>query len=263
MESALKKAVSEAAGNIYGGVRLSAGTLVFLWALLCLFVLNRIKSPLWATVSGAAYYLSLGAACFFFFRGMETYLVFPKENRKIPGFIGHRLDTVFVYPLLLMAVTGIISNILASAGLYPVSVHQAEGAGEGSVLLLLRLVLLPPAAFAEEMFNLLLVSFFYTNIKLSGTPRLLCSMLAAALAFGLLHASAWGLGGAVSIGISYLPVFFMTLYTGNIWISFLAHLYNNITAFAKAYYSGSHILVLSAVAVIPAIWSIKALLRKH
>lgn len=263
MESTMKKAVSEAAGNVYGGVRLLTGISVFLWALLCLFVLNRIKSPLWATVSGAVYYLSLGAACLFLFRGMEKYLIFPKENKKIPGFIGHKLDTVFVYPLLLMAATGIISNVLAMAGLYPVPLQQVGEAGKGSELFILRLALLPTAAFAEEMLNLIMVSVFYTNIKLSGTPRLLCSMLAAALAFGLLHTSAWGPGGAVSIGISYLPVFFMTLYTGNIWISFLAHLYNNITAFAKAYYSGSHILVLSAIAVVPAIWSVRALLRKR
>jgi len=263
MVSGLKKAVSEAEVNIYGDIGFFKGMLVFLWVLLCLFVLNGIREPLWATLAGAVFYISLGAACIFLFKGISSYLVFRPDNKKVPVFIGHRIDTVFVYPLILMATTGMISSLLSIAGLYPAPVQSVAGPAAGTGLLMLRLVLLPPAAFAEEILNLLIVSFIYTHIKLAGAIRLPCSIFAAALAFSLLHVSAMGLQGSVYIGISYLPVFFTTLFTGNIWISFLAHLYNNIIALAGTYYSGSHILVISAIAFIPVMWSLKSIFSKR
>lgn len=263
MESGLKKAISEAEGNIYRDIGFLKGMMVYFWTLLCLFVLNGIKDPLRATLAGAAFYISLGAACVFLFKGIIRYLVFPAENKKVPLFIGHSIDTVFVYPVLLMAITSLISSFLSVAGLHPAALQLADGSGAGSGLLLLRFVLLPPAAFAEEVLNLLMVSFCYMRIKLSGASRLLCSIFAAALTFGLLHVSAWGLPGSLSVGFSYVPMFFATLYTGNIWISFLAHFYSNVIAFSRTYYNGSHILVISAIAFIPVIWSLKSLFRKR
>lgn len=263
MEPGLKKAVSEAGSNTYRSIGYLKSMMVYLWALLCLFVLNGIKDPLWATLAGGIFYISLGAACTFLFKGITRYLVFPAENKKVPIFIGHRIDTVFVYPILLMTITSLISRILSIAGLHPAAMQPMDGSGAGTGLLLLRFVLLAPAAYAEEMLNLLMVSFFYTHHKLFGAPRLLSAMAAAALAFSLLHVSAWGLPGSVSIGLSYMPIFFATLYTGNIWISFLAHFYSNVIAFSRTYYSGSHILVISAIAFIPVIGSLKSLLRKR
>lgn len=263
MESGLKKAVSEAERNIYGNIGFYKGIMVFLWALLCLFALNGIRDPFLATLAGAAFYISLGAICIFLFEGITRYLVFPAENKKVPLFIGHRIDIVFVYPVLLMASTSLLSSLLSIIGLHPAILKPVDGSSAGTGLLSLRLLLLPPAAFAEEMLNLLVLSFFYTYLKPHRGPRLLYTMVAASIAFGLLHVSAWGLSGAVSIGFSYMPVFFATLYTGNIWISFLAHFYSNAIAFSRAYYDGSYILVISAIVFIPVIWSLKSLLRKH
>jgi len=82
------------------------------------------------------------------------------------------------------------------------------------------------------------------------------------MAFGILHSFGWGLNNAIFIGITYIPVFFATLYTGNIWISFLAHLYNDLISFTKAYYGGYHLIIISAVTLIPALWAIRTMLRK-
>lgn len=258
----LKMAATEAKRNVYEGVNLLTGTLVFIWALLCLFIINRNKSLLWASVFGVAYYFSLVIIFTVLFKGMGKYLIFPKENKKMPVFIGHKMDTLFVYPILLMSLIGIISNLLTAAGFYPTNIQQVHSTSNEFIELMARITLLPIAAFAEEMLNLVLVSLFYINMKLPGRFRLAGSMLAAALAFGILHSSVWGLYGAISIGISYLPVFFATLYTGNIWISFLAHLYNNIIALTKSYYGDSFIIVILVITFIPIIWSIRTLFRR-
>lgn len=263
MGSGLKKAVSEAERNIYGGIGYTKGIIVYFCALLCLFVINGIEDPFWATLAGGTFYISLGAACVFLFKGINRYLVFPVKNKKVPLFIGHRIDTVFVYPVLLMASTSLISSLLSMAGLHPANLQPTAGPSSVTGLLSLRFLLLPPAAFAEEMLNLLVVSFFYTYLKLPRVPKLLSTMVTASLAFGLLHFSAWGLPGSVSIGFSYMPVFFATLYTGNIWISFLAHFYSNVIAFSRTYYSGSQILVISAIVFMPVIWSLKSIFKKR
>jgi hypothetical protein len=258
----LKTAAAEIKKNIYEDDKLNAGALVFLWALLCLFIINRMNSLLWAIAAGAIYYLSMTVFCIIFFKGISKYLVFPKENKKIPVFIGYKIDTLFVYPILLVALTGVISNLLAAAGLVPTAVPQLKAAGNGFLMQLSRLSLLPLAAYGEEILNLLMVSFFYTNLKLSGNLRLACSIPAAAFAFGVLHVSGWGIPGAVSVGISHIPLFLTTLYTGNIWISFLAHLYSNIISMTKAWYGGSFVTATAVLTFIAAIWSARVQFRK-
>lgn len=262
MRSKLEMAALESKKNIYEGVNLLTAILVFAWALLGLFAINQNRSLLWSTVSGVAYYLSLMSLCFVFFKGMGKYLSFPKENKKMPVFIGHKVDILLVYPILLMSLIGIISNLLTATGFYTTTIQQVHSTGDKLIELLTRITLLPLAAFTEEMLNLLLVSFIFTRTKLLGGFRLTGSILVAALFFGLLHSSGWGLNAAISIGLSYLPVFIVTLYTGNIWISFLAHLYNNIISLSKTYYSGYSIIVIAAISFIPIVWSIRALLRR-
>jgi len=99
-------------------------------------------------------------------------------------------------------------------------------------------------------------------MKLMGKYRLFGSILSAALIFGILHSFGWGLNAAIPIGIAYIPVFFATLYTGNIWISFLAHLYNDLISLAKYYNSGLHLIIIAVITLIPAVWAVKAMLRK-
>jgi hypothetical protein len=194
---------------------------------------------------------------------MGKYLRFPKENKKMPVFIGHRMDTLFVYPILLMSLVGIISNLLTAGGIYPTAIQQTHGTVDKLIELMARITLLPLAAFTEEVLNLLLVSFIFTKIKLFGNFRLAGSILTATMVFGMLHSPGWGFYSAISIGISYLPVFFVTLYTGNIWISFLAHLYNNIISLTKTYYSGYSIIAIAVISFIPIVWAIKTLFRKN
>lgn len=262
MGSKLKTALKEAEKNIYEGVNLFKGTVVFIWALLCLFAINNIKSFLWATASGVFYYMSMFFLCTAFFKGINKYLGFPGENKKMPVFIGHIPDTLFVYPVLLMSLIGIIGHLITNAGFYPDAIQQI-GSTDGKFMeLIARTALLPLAAFVEEMFNLLLVSFFYMNTKLPGYFRLAWSVLAAALVFGFMHSFGWGLYGSVLIGISYLPVFFATLYTGNIWISFLAHFYNNTIFLTKNYYGSYFFIIIAVISFIPASWAVSTLFRR-
>lgn len=247
---------------MYCGVKLFNGMIVFLWTLLCLFVVNNIRNVLYATVSGGLYYLSLVVLSIVFFKGINKYLSFPKENKKMPVFIGHKPDTIFIYPILLMSLIGIISNLLMATGFFPTALQQMNAAGGKTTEIIARFALLPLVAFAEELLNLLLVSFFYMNMKLLRNFRLIGSILSAAMVFGILHSFGWGLNASISIGIAYIPVFFATLYTGNIWISFLAHLYNDLISFTKFYYGSYHLVIIAAVSFIPAAWAIRSILRK-
>ncbi|HYE09360.1 MAG TPA: hypothetical protein VEF53_04205, partial [Patescibacteria group bacterium] len=228
----------------------------------CLFLINKSKSFVYASFFGGAYYLSLVVLCILLFKGITNYMSFPKESKKMPVFIGHRLDTIFIYPILIMSLIGIISNLLTATGFFTAAPQQLAAAAGISIELIVKVTLLPLIAFAEELLNLLLVSFIYKYMKLMGKYRLFGSILSAALIFGILHSFGWGLNAAIPIGIAYIPVFFATLYTGNIWISFLAHLYNDLISLAKYYNSGLHLIIIAVITLIPAVWAVKAMLRK-
>jgi hypothetical protein len=162
-----------------------------------------------------------------------------------------------------MALIGITENLLAATGFFPAATNQMIAEGSSSSWeFTARSIILPLVAFAEELLNLLLVSFVYKYMKVHKNFRLVGSVLAAALIFGALHTFGWGFKAAIPVGISYIPVFIVTLYTGNIWISFLAHLYNDLISFTKYYYGNYHLIIAAVVSLIPAVWAIGAMLRK-
>lgn len=253
----------EAENNVYKGVSLLKGAIVFFWTLLCLFLINKNRDFLQAAVLGGAYYLSLVVLCLNFFKGIGRYMLFPKEYRNMPVFIGHKLDTIFTYPVLLMSIIGIISNLLNAAGISPeIPRYDYTGGSIAGWELTVKSALLPLTAFAEELLNLLLVSFLYANLKFLRSFRFAGSIIGAALIFGILHSFGWEPGAAISVGLAYMPVFYATLYTGSIWISFLAHLYNDLISFAKYYYMNSHYIIIAVVTLIPVLWAVAAMFRK-
>jgi membrane protease YdiL (CAAX protease family) len=264
MNVKLERALKEAEGNVFSGVSILNGAIVFVWTLLCLFLINKSKSFLIVSVLGGAFYISLVVLCILLFKSIGNYLSFPRENKKMPVFIGHRLDTIFIYPVMLMAITGVISNLLTATGFLPTVPHQIDAAGSTFAGLITKISLLPLIAFAEELLNLLMVSFLYKYMKRLRKYRLFGSILFAALIFGILHTFGWGLNAAIPIGIAYIPVFFVTLYTGNIWISFLAHLYNDLLALAKYNNNGLYLIIIAANTLMPAVWAIRTMLiKKH
>ncbi len=263
MNTKLERAIREAENNIYSGVNFSNGAIVFLWTLLCLFLINKADGFLYTAFLGGAFYFSLLVLCLLLFKGIRKYLRFPKENKKMPVFIGHKLDTIFTYPVLIMSLIGIIENLLSSAGIFSTDLEQLYAAGGASAWeFMIRSILVPLTALAEELLNLLLVSFFYKYMKVHKNFRLIGSIFTAALIFGILHTFGWGLEAVVPIGIAYIPVFIATLYTGNIWISFLAHLYNDLISFTKYYYGGFHFIIIAVISLIPVTWAIGSMFRK-
>jgi len=254
--------IKEMEKNIYSGAKLPNIAIVLLWTLLGLLFINRGTSFFYSIVSGGVYYSSLLILCLILFKDARSYWSFPEENKKMPVFIGHKSDTIFIYPILLMSLIGIISNLLMASGVFSTTFQQADTVGSKAVELIPRLMLLPLAAFAEELFNLLLVSFLYNKMKLLRNFKLIGSILSAALIFGILHSFGWGISAAILVGISYIPVFFVTLYTGNIWISFLAHLYNNLISFTKSYYGSYHFIIIAAISFVPVVWAISNIVRK-
>lgn len=262
MNTRLKRVLAETENNIYSGVSLVNGAIVFVWTLLCLFLINKSKSFLYAAAFGGAYYISVVVLCLLLFKSISNYISFPEENKKMPVFIGHKLDTIFIYPLLLMAIIGIISNLITSTGFFSAAPQQMDAIDITTTGIITKAALLPLIAFAEELLNLLLVSFIYKYMKLPGNYRLLVSILSAALIFGILHTFGWGLNAAIPIGIAYIPVFFATLYTGSIWISFLAHFYNDLIVFAKYYNSSLYLTIIAVIAFVPVVWAVRTLLRK-
>lgn len=255
MNFRLIRVLKEAESKVYSGVNLIKGAIALIWVLLCLFIISSIRNVTYAAVSGGLFYLSLIILCLLLFKDVGSYIRFPKENKKLPLFMGHKADIILVYPLLLMALIGIISSGLAATVLIPAVPQQAGMAG-------VRIMLLPLVAFAEELFNLIMVSFFYKHMKLFRSFRLIASILSAAMFFGIMHSFGWGIKASILTGTAYIPVFFVTLYTGNIWISFLAHFYNDLIAFVKLSYGSWHLAITAAVCFIPAAWAVKTLFRK-
>lgn len=248
--------------NIYSGANLPGIAIVFLWTLLGLHFTNKGTGFFYSIVSGGAYYGFLLTLCLILFKNTKSYWGFPEENGKIPVFIGHKLDTILVYPILLMSIIGVISNLLMVSGAFPEALQQTNRGGSKAIELIPRIMLLPLAAFAEEFLNLLLVSFLYNKMKLLKNFRLIVSILSAAFIFGILHSFGWGISAAILVGISYIPAFFATLYMGNIWISFLAHLYNNLIFLTKSLYGSYHFIIIAAISLIPVMWAVKDILRK-
>lgn len=263
MNAKLDNIIREAENNIYIGVNLSKGAIVFLWTLLCLFLINKSNDFIYTAVLGGAYYISLVVLSLWLFKGINKYLCFPEGDKKMPVFIGHRADIILTFPIFLMSLIGIISNLLTATDFFPAAAKQMNTAGSAVAWeFAVRSILLPLIAFAEELLNLLMVSFLYKNIRLSRYFRLIGSILAAALLFGILHTFGWGINAAILTGISYIPVFVVTLYTGNIWISFLAHLYNDLISFTKYYYGSYHFIAIAVISLIPAIWAVRTMLSK-
>jgi membrane protease YdiL (CAAX protease family) len=160
-----------------------------------------------------------------------------------------------------MAAAGLISSLLSATGLFPAP-PQAEVAGSTGCVEAIRLLLMPLLAYGEELMNLLTVSFIYRYLRLRGKYRLITSTACGALIFGLMHTFGQGAGAGIVIGVSHIPIILAALYTGNIWVSALAHLYSNVISYAKAYNSGLHLVIIAAVSIIPALWAVKETLRK-
>ncbi len=262
MDFKLARVAKEAGKNAYDGIGALNGTIVFLWTLLCLLIISIITNSLFALALAAVFYASVLLLCRVLFKDISRYMKFPGNNSKMPVFIGHKLDILFIYPLFLMVLIGLIGRVITATGLIPASPQQIHGADAGFLESAARVILIPLVAYTEELLNLLMISFFYKSMKPLGSQRFAASMLCAALTFGILHSFSWGMNTALLIGISYIPVFFITLYTGSIWISFLAHLYNDMISLAKAYNEGYHLIIIIAVSIIPAIWALRAMFRK-
>lgn len=257
-----EKIYKEMEKNVYGGIRLSKIAVVILWTLLGLFFINKKTSHMHTVLFGLLFYISLLILCLILFKDIRRYLSFPKYSKILPGFIGYKPDIVFVYPILLMSIIGAINNLLIASGLFPEALENMNATSIEPFEFIARIILLPFVAVAEELLNLIIVSLYYKKMKFLGNFRLAISILSAALTFGILHSVGWGLNTAILIGLSYIPVFFVTLYTGNIWISLLAHFYNDLISISKSYYGSFHFIIIAVICLIPFIWAIRTMVRK-
>lgn len=257
-----EKICKELKKNIYDGISLPKSAIVLFWTVLCLYFVNMKTSRLYAVFFGILFYASLLVLCLILFKDIKRYLSFPKDNNILPRFIGYKPDIILIYPIFLMFLVGAINSLLIASGIFPEALQKMSAVTSGPIELFAKIIALPLAAFTEELINLLLVSLAFNKMKFPGNIRLIISILLAALTFGMLHAIGWGLKIALLIGISYIPVFLATLYTGNIWISFLAHFYNNFISLFKAYYGNYHFFIVAAICLIPFIWAINVIVRK-
>lgn len=256
-----EKIYKEMEKNIFHGTSLTKVAIVILWTLAGLLFVNKRASNMYGVLFGILFYISLLALCLLLFRDIKKYLEFPKNSKILPCFIGYKLDIIVIYPLILMSIIGAINNILIASGLFP-KAFQDMNTVLKPIEFIGRIMILPFVAFAEELFNVLLVSILCKKIRLPGNFRLAASILSAALTFGILHSIGWGLNTAILLGLSYIPVFFATLYTGSIWISSLAHLYNDLISVSKTYYGSFHYVIIAAICLIPFVWAIKTMVRK-
>ncbi|MDD3706246.1 MAG: hypothetical protein PHC45_09330 [Clostridiaceae bacterium] len=257
-----EKIFRELVKNVYDGINLSKIAIVILWTLLGLFFINKRTSHMYAVLFGLLFYISLLILCLVLFKDIKRYLSFPKDSRILPRFIGYKQDIIFVYPILLMSVIGAINNLLIASGLFPKVIQNMNVTPIEPIEFVARISLLPFVAVSEELLNLIIVSLYYNRMKFLGSIRLPVSIFIASLTFGIMHSVGWGLNTGILIGLSYMPVFFITLYTGNVWISLLAHFYNDFISVSKSYYGSFHFIIIASLCLMPFIWAIRTMVRK-
>lgn len=246
--------------NICKEINSFGAVTIFVWTVICLSYINIINSFSYVYAVGALYYISFIIICLIGFKGIRTYLQSPFKLNNIPEFIGKKLDVVFSYPIFLLSLISILNKIMEITGLVPRNFQQLPQA-EGAGFMLARLIMLPIAALSEELLNLIAVSFIYKHLKVLKQLRLLISIIAASALFGLLHSFAWGGQAVLPLAVAFVPSFILTLYTGNIWISTLAHLYNNIAASAGMLGKGYSHNVLVLLVIVPAAWAIVSIIK--
>lgn len=253
---ALNHVLKQSESNICREISTFGGSIAFGCALVCLICIDRINSFVFAYAAGVIFYVLIILTALKCFNGLSSYLDSPFKNDNIPIFIGKRLDVLFSYPVFLLAAINILSRITVMAGSTHDKLQYAPETAYAPGFIIMRLAMLPVVALSEELLNLVIVSSVYNTLKPLKQLRLPLSILAASALFGFLHSFAWGGQAALNLAVSFVPVFVVTLFTGNIWISTLAHLYKDIAATAgligEVYSLGIYLLIT----IVPAVWAV-------
>lgn len=166
---------------------------------------------------------------------LKPYVIPPFSSVKLPVFVNRLVDMLLIYPFLLVAAISSINRMIIFAGIIPEDPQKLAAIHITLAGFALRCAVIPFIALIEELFNLLMVKTIYGHMHFFKTGRFFFSILAASLFFGFLHAFNWGIAAAIALGISFIPVFMVTLYTGKIWFSVFAHMYLDILASARIY----------------------------
>lgn len=168
-------------------------------------------------------------------RILKPYVIPPFCNVKLPVFVNRLVDMLLIYPFFLVAAVSSINRMIIFVGIIPEDPQKLAAIHSTLAGFVLRCAVIPFIALIEELFNLLLVMTIYRLLHFFKAGRFFFSILAASMFFGLLHAFNWGIAAAIALGISFIPVFLVTLYTRKIWFSVFAHMYLDILASARIY----------------------------
>lgn len=253
---AMNHVLKQSESNISGEISTFDGSVAVVCTLICLICIDRIDSFAYAYAAGTIFYVLIILLALRCFNGLSSYLASPFKHNNIPIFIGKRLDVVFSYPVFLLAIINILNRIMVMAGSIPDKLQYAAETAYTPGFIIMRLAMLPIVALSEELLNLIIVSSVYNTLKPLRQLRLPLSILIASALFGLLHSFAWGGQAALNLAVSFVPVFVVTLFTGSIWISTLAHLYNDIAATAGLMGEVYSLGIYSLIVIVPAVWAV-------
>lgn len=247
--------------NMPAQVNSFRGIALIVWTIISLAFINRMNTFVQAYAAGIMQYIIFAIIAAVCFKGISAYFESPFRLQSMPRFIGKKMDVLFIYPFLLLSIINILNKVMETAGILPQDFQHAPQAGMTTAFITMRFIMLPIVALAEELFNLIAVSLIYKHLTPFNKLRLPISITAAAALFGFLHSFAWGGQAVVPLAISFAPTFIVTLYTGNIWISTLAHLYNDIAANAGMLGEGYSYAAAALLAAVPAAWASASLLK--
>lgn len=194
---------------------------------------------------------------------LKPYIVPPLSDARLPVFVNKPADLLLIYPFFLVAAINIINRALIFSGIVPEDPQRLGAIGSTFAGFAARCFAAPFIALTEELLNLLVFLAIYKLLCFMKTGRLACSIIIASLAFGLLHSLNWGPAAALTLGVSFIPVFLALVYTGKLWTGVFAHMFLDILASARIHSLAAYRWTAGLFALSVLLCSLWAFMRKR
>ncbi len=180
---------------------------------------------------------------------LEPFVMPPFSSDRLPVFVNRLVDMLLIYPLFLVAAISSIGYAAVLTGIIPEDPQKLAVIHITFTGFILRCAAIPFIALIEELFNLTLVLTIYKHLHLPKNLRFIISVIAASMAFGLLHVFSWGTAASAALSMTFVPVIAVTLYSGKIWTSVFAHMYLDLLTSARLYSLEAYGFILAVLAL--------------
>lgn len=148
------------------------------------------------------------------------------------------LNTIYFYPYYVIMSGVLIVIIPEIMGWLQSDPQGLSNANITIDLYMKKLVMLPIVVFVEEICNLI-IYILISNWLSKAIKKYWAAgaIILSSFIFGLLHVTVWNFQTAINLGLMHIPYFFSIAFLGNIWVSIIAHGFQNAIGYSVAYHS--------------------------